>query len=134
MKRDVKKYCEECLIFQRNKTLPLSPTSLLMPLEIPNTICTDISMNFIEGLPRAVVWEVIMVVVDHMSKYTHFIALKHPYTGKTVVEVFVKEVECLHGYPCSIVSDCDRVFTNHFWNEMFKLAWTTLQRSSTYHP
>ncbi|TYK26200.1 Retrovirus-related Pol polyprotein from transposon TNT 1-94 [Cucumis melo var. makuwa] len=67
-----------------------------MPLEIPNTICTDISMNFIEGLPRAVVWEVIMVVVDHMSKYTHFIALKHPYTGKTVVEVFVKEVECLH--------------------------------------
>ncbi|TYK03716.1 putative retroelement pol polyprotein [Cucumis melo var. makuwa] len=45
-----------------------------------------------------------------MSKYAHFKAFKHPYTAKSVAELFVKEVVRLHGYPRSIVSDRDRVF------------------------
>lgn len=36
MKKDIKKYCDECLICQKNKTSALSPAGLLMPLEIPN--------------------------------------------------------------------------------------------------
>ncbi|TYK19571.1 transposon Tf2-1 polyprotein isoform X1 [Cucumis melo var. makuwa] len=51
-------------------------------------------------------WEVIMVVVDRMSKYAHFIALKHPYTARSIAEVFVKEIVKLH--PRSIVSNRDR--------------------------
>ena len=42
MKSDIKKYCAECLICQRNKTLALSPERLLMPLEIPDSIWSDI--------------------------------------------------------------------------------------------
>lgn len=44
MKRAVKKkkYCDECLICQRNKTLALSPAGLLMPLEIPEAVWRDI--------------------------------------------------------------------------------------------
>lgn len=51
MKGDVKKYAEECSMCQRNKTLALSPARLLLPLQIPNAIWEDISMDFIEGLP-----------------------------------------------------------------------------------
>ncbi|KAL0533711.1 hypothetical protein IC582_027752 [Cucumis melo] len=49
MEKDIKKYCEECLIFQRNKTLALLPTGLPTHLEILDTIWTDISMDFIDG-------------------------------------------------------------------------------------
>ena len=38
MKGDVKKYYEECVVCQRNKTLALSPAGLSMPLEIPDAL------------------------------------------------------------------------------------------------
>ncbi|KAA0065905.1 transposon Tf2-1 polyprotein isoform X1 [Cucumis melo var. makuwa] len=113
IKKDIKKYREECSICQRNKALALSPAGLLTPLEILDTIWIDISMDFIDGLPKSAGYEVIFVVVDRMSKYAHFISLKHPYTAKSVAEVFVKEVVRLHGYSRSIVSSRDRVFVRH---------------------
>lgn len=105
MKQDVKKYCEECLICQQNKTLALSPAGLLTPLEVPNRVWEDISMDFVEGLSKANGMEVIFVVVDRFSKYGHFLPLKHPYTAKTVSDIFVREIVRFHGFPKSIVSD-----------------------------
>ncbi|KAA0041085.1 uncharacterized protein E6C27_scaffold477G00590 [Cucumis melo var. makuwa] len=53
MKTDEQKHCEECLKCQRNKTLALSPVGLLVPLDIPQSIWSDISIDFVDGLPKA---------------------------------------------------------------------------------
>ncbi|KAL0550401.1 hypothetical protein IC582_014911 [Cucumis melo] len=95
MKTDVQKHCEECLKCQRNKTLALSPVGLLVPLDIPQSIWSDISIDFVDGLPKANEYEVILVVVDCLSKYVHFLPSKHPYTAKAVTELFVKESSTL---------------------------------------
>ena len=78
-------------------------------------------MDFINGLPYPARLSVIMVMVDQLSKYGHFVAIKHPYSAKTVAKVFVKEITRLHGIPRSIVSDRDPVFTNQFWEKYFQL-------------
>jgi len=50
------------------------------------------------GLPKSKGYEVIFVVVNKLSKYGHFIPLKHLYTSRKVTEIFAKEVVRLHGY------------------------------------
>lgn len=113
--------------------MSLSPTGLLQPLPIPDVYGTTflwISLKVYQS-PKGMT---ILVVVDHLSKYAHFVGLKHPFTAKTVAVVFVKEIVRLHGFPHSIVSIRDKVFASHFWEELFKLQGTSLCRSTTYHP
>lgn len=91
-------------------------------------------MDFITGLLKAKGFKAILVVIDRLSKYAHFILLKHPYTARVVAEIFIKEVERLHGIPASILSNRDPIFVSSFWKELFKLQETQLKISIAYHP
>jgi hypothetical protein len=75
-----------------------------------------------------------MVIVDHFSKYAHFVPMAHPFTALTVAKVFISNFYHLHRMLMSIVSDRDRIFTSHLWQELFHLAGITLRMSSAYHP
>ncbi|KAJ9540003.1 hypothetical protein OSB04_026509 [Centaurea solstitialis] len=134
MRKDISNMVRECEICQRNKVMSGSPAGLLQPLSLPNTVWSDITMDFIEGLPKSSGWNSILVVVDRLSKFAHFIPLKHPFTAQTVAEVFVKEIVRLHGIPESIITDRDKVFQSLFWKELFKLQGTKLKFSTAYHP
>ena len=91
-------------------------------------------MDFIVGLPNCKGKTVIMVVVDRLSKFAHFIALSHPYSAASVAQLFVENVFKLHGMPSNIVNDRDSVFLSQFWQEFFKLHGSKLSMSSGYHP
>ena len=64
-------------------------------------------MDCIEGLPKVEGSSTILVVVDRLSKYAHFICPKYPFFAQFVAAIFVKEVVQLHGIPSSINSDRD---------------------------
>lgn len=110
----------------------MSPASFLQPIPLSEIIWQDISMDFITYLPKSHGFEVILVVDDHLSKY--FLTLKHPFTSRNVVEVFIRDVAKFHGFPKSIISDRDPIFLNKFWSELSRFQGTTLRMSTSYHP
>jgi hypothetical protein len=130
----VRDYIHTCTICQRNKTEHLHPAGLLRPLEVPSSVWSDISMDFIEGLPKVGGKSVILMVVDRFSKYAHFIPLAHPYSASTVARAFFDDIVRLHGIPLSIVSDRDPVFTSNFWKDLFAMCGTSLRMSTAFHP
>lgn len=130
----VQEFVKACHICQRYKASSTAPNGLLQPLDIPNAICEHLSMDFILGLPKSKGYDALLVVVDRLSKYNHFILIKHPYTAKSIADVFVREIVRHHGIPKSIVSDRDPLFLSHFWQELIRLQGTKLHISSAYHP
>ena len=46
------------------------------------------SMDFISGLSCVKGFDTMMVVVDRLSKYAHFVALSHPFIAKDVAKAF----------------------------------------------
>ena len=71
-------------------------------------------MDFITGLPKSQGYDVILVVVDRLTKFVHFMPLSHLYTAAKVAQAFMIGVFKLHGLPRSIMSDGDAAFTSMF--------------------
>jgi hypothetical protein len=134
MRADIKRFVRECNICQENKHETILLAGLLQPLPIPTRVWSDISMDFIEGLPLSHGYSVILVVVDRFTKDGHFLCLSHPFTAATVAQIFLANIFKLHGMPKTIVSDRDPTFTSSFWREPFQLQGISLAFSSTYHP
>ena len=63
-------------------------------------------MDFMVGLPLTrrkhdSVW----VVVDRLTKSTHFLSVRIDYLFDKLAELYIKEIIQLHGIPISIISD-----------------------------
>jgi hypothetical protein len=112
----------------------LHPAGLLRPLPVPARVWADIAMDFVEALPKVHGKSVLLNVVDRFSKYAHFIPLGHLYTASSVMHAFFHDIVRLHGFPDSIVSDRDPVFTGHVWLDLFRQDGVQLRMSTAFHP
>lgn len=134
MKKQVTDFVHSCPTCQQAKPEQARYPGLLQPLAVPSSAWHIVSLDFIEGLPTSNGYSCILVIVDLFSKYSHFLALKHPFTALSVAKLFMKNIYKLHGLPSALVSDSDRVFTSQLWRELFRLAGVDLRLSSAYHP
>ena len=92
-------------------------------------------MDFITGLPMN--WrqhDSIIVVVDKLTKATHFILVKSTHKTSDIAKIFMKEILKLHGFPKAIVSNRDVKFTSNFWKGLFAYLGTKINFSTAYHP
>jgi hypothetical protein len=135
MKREITEYIARCMECKKVKAKHRHPAGLLQPLPIPEWKWEVVTMDFITGLPRtSKQHDSIMVVVDKLTKASHFIPLKTTHKATYVADIFLKEVAHLHEIPKTIVSDRDSKFTLNFWKGLFKGFITNLNFSTVYHP
>jgi Integrase zinc binding domain len=112
LKEDVLNYVMSCFNCQMTKPEHIPTPGLLHPLPIPVEAWTSIGLDFVTGLPKCDGKEVIMVMVDRLTKFAHFVALSHPYSAITIAKVFLDNIYKLHILPTSIISDRDPIFIN----------------------
>ena len=115
MKKDVAEFVSICLIFQQVKVKHQRPAGLVQSLSIPQWKWERIMMDFVVRLPRCHSgYDAIWVMVDRLTKSTHFLPMKNSDSVEKLVELYVKEIVRIHGTPVSIVSDRDPRFTSQF--------------------
>jgi len=92
-------------------------------------------MDFIVALLRTQrCKDVIMVVVDCISKMARFIPCERIDDASHVACLYFKEVVKLHGIPRSVVSNWDTKFLSHFWRSSWRLLSTKPLYSTSHHP
>ena len=114
MYKDVKKFVKSCGVCQVAKGVSQN-IGLYTPITVHEKPWSDISMDFVLGLPKIVKgYDSIFVVVDRFSKMAHFIPCKKTSDANHVAEIFFKEIVRLHGLPRSIISNRDSKFVGYF--------------------
>ncbi|XP_072054296.1 uncharacterized protein [Arachis hypogaea] len=75
----------------------------------------DIAIDFVSGLPRTRAgFDAIWVIVDRLTKSTHFLPFQMDYTLKELARLYIKEIVRLYGVPTALVSDKNPGFTSRF--------------------
>ncbi|GJT23843.1 putative reverse transcriptase domain-containing protein, partial [Tanacetum coccineum] len=84
--------------------------------------------------PSATGQDTIWVIVDRLTKSSHFLPMREDDMLEKLTRLYLKEVVSKHEVPVSIISDRNGKFTSHFWKSLNKALGTRLDMSITYHP
>ena len=134
MRPSAEEYALTCPDCQQQKPRNTLKPGFLQSLPIPERIWTDISMDFIVGLPPARGCDCIYVVVDRLSKYAHFIPCSSNISAEGVAQLFINHVWKLHGFPKSIITDRDPKFVSAFWRELMQQLSIDHNMTTANHP
>ncbi|KGK36179.1 hypothetical protein JL09_g4670 [Pichia kudriavzevii] len=117
MLKSVKRYCQRCTVCQKTKPETTGQRGLFSPLPIPEGRWTDISLDFVTGVPRCKNGhDMILVVVDRFTKMAHFIPTRKTATAEQCAKLMVDNCFKLHGIPKRMVSDNDIEFLVHHYS------------------
>jgi predicted aspartyl protease len=139
MDKLVTQWLNNCHICKRTKSEKSTP-GWVRSLPVPVRPWSDISMDFITGLPKSGKdqYNAILVVVDRLSKMGHLIPCTTDDSGGTSAEstanMLITHVWKLHGLPQTIVSDRGPQFVSMLWKELCARLRIKRALSTAFHP
>jgi hypothetical protein len=134
MAKDIKHFTDSCEVCGRCKVPRHKPYGLLEPLPAATKPWSSVTMDFIVELPKSQDYNAILVVVDRMTKLSHFIPCTTNITAEETATLFINNVFKLHGLPDEIISDRGPQFKSQFWKTLFSTLEVKVKLSTAYHP
>jgi hypothetical protein len=128
---DYVKTCDSCQRVKAKRILKTGKTVSLVPEPQPWSM---IGMDMIVKLPLSLGFDSILVVIDFLSKMSHFIPCKESSPSSTSASLFRKNVFRLHGLPDNIVLDRGPTFVSKFWKSLMTSLNIRSSLSTAYHP
>lgn len=114
MMKDIEKYSKQCDMCQRNKVKRHRPYGLMQEIQAPEYPWQWITIDYITKLPKSDGLNAILVVVDRMTKYAHFIAIVEETDAEGLAQKLMDDVFRHHGIPEIIISDRGPTFTSNY--------------------
>ena len=106
MGKEIREYVKGCEVCQRNKGSQRQPAGKLVPLPLPFGAWEYITADRITHLPKTKIgYTAIWVVVDGLTKMTHFAPCHDESDAEAIADLFVHCVFRPHGMPKIIVTD-----------------------------
>ena len=115
LRETIIQYVKNCDICQRSKVVRHAPYGMLKSNEVPDQPWKSISMDFITDLPNSDGHDTILVVIDRLTKMSHFIPCKKSLDARQFATIFLKEIIRLHGIPRDVITDRGSLFTSDLW-------------------
>jgi transposase InsO family protein len=134
LRSDVEIYVNGCAVCQRTKGTNRLPTGTLKTLEVPTRPWSEISMDFIEQLPKSSKYDSILVIVDRLTKWAIFIPTTITLTSLGLAKLILDRLIGQHGLPNAIVSDRGSKFTSKLWRYLMSRLGIQLRLSTAFHP
>jgi transposase InsO family protein len=134
MSRYIGIYVKHCNLCNRTKVQHRQPFSELHPSETPEAPWDVISVNFIVELPESHGYDVIMNIVDSVTKRAHFIPTHTTIMAEGAAQLYLRDVWKHHGTPRVVLSDRGSQFVAGFMRELYKLLGIKLATLTAYHP
>jgi hypothetical protein len=105
----------------------------LEPLPTPDTRWDTVSVDFIVELPQSDGHDAIMVVVDSLTKRSHFLPMNTTITAVGSARQFCNNVWKHHGLLTQVLSDRGPQFTAEFTTEVYRLLGIKAAKNTAYH-
>lgn len=105
LRKDVLDYVKTCNTCQKTKPNQRGKQGYLQLLEIPAQPFDTISLNFISGLPMSNGKNAILVVVDKLTKYAHFIPTTTDINASGTAQLLFDQVFKTYGLPHVMIGD-----------------------------
>jgi hypothetical protein len=135
---DVLAFCETRATCKISKPNNQAPYGKLETLEVPTRPWETIGVDFVGPLPESSnlngKFDMLLVIIDHLTSMVHLVPTKQTYRAKDIAEVIFDRVYKHHEMPSKIVSDRDSLFTSTFWKTFNELTGVELRMSSSFHP
>ena len=134
MSRYIGKYVSTCDMCLRTKSIRQHPSRELHPLPILDAPWDTASVDFIVELPESNGKDAIMVVVDSVTKWSHFVSTVTTPLAAGTAQLYLHHIWKHHGLPKKVVSDRGPQFVAEFMKEIYRLLGIKLSATTAYHP
>ena len=91
-------------------------------------------MDFTTDLPESDEYDTILVVIDCLTKISHFISCKKSLDAWQFTRLFMQHIVRLHGIPRDISTDRGSLFTSGLWKQITEKLGIERRLSTAFHP
>jgi hypothetical protein len=134
MDRSINQYVHTCDLCLKNKPRRHGQQGFLQPIPIPDQPFEVVTLDFIMDLPESKGFNAILVIVDKLMRYAHFLPCTTHIDEVETACLFASNIWSHYGLPRQIISSRDSRWTGAFWDHLTSFLGIKRSLTTACHP